>query len=250
MGEPKPGIPPSDAVLRQARIDLAAAHRMAVFDGLNEGTWNHFTYVAPGREDCMLTSPGDRHWSQVTASNLVLLDRDGAVVGDGRADAATYCIHFPIHLAHPASACVLHAHPPYATALAMVRGGRLLMADQNALALYGRVAYFEEYEGFIADPEVGRQLARVLGDKRVLFMRSHGVLVVGPTVADAYTDLYHLERACMMQCRAMQMGDALWQVPAAIGRRTAGAGEASGYKLTHFEAMKRLLDAREPDYAG
>ena len=66
--------------LQELRFELAAAHRMAVLDQLNEGTWNHFTAIVPGRPDLMLTTPVDRHWRQVTAESLVLVDSKGAAL--------------------------------------------------------------------------------------------------------------------------------------------------------------------------
>ena len=40
----------------EARCDLAAAHRMAVLDGLNEGTWNHFSLMSPVHPEQMRRS--------------------------------------------------------------------------------------------------------------------------------------------------------------------------------------------------
>ena len=235
---------------RETREALAAAHRMAVLDGLNEGTWNHFSAIPPERPDLMLVSPLDRHWRQVTASNLVLVDAEGRAVEGGIFDHAAYFFHYPIHRSHPQGACVLHAHPPYATALTMIEGGRLRIADQNGGALYGRIAYLDDYAGFVLDPDHGRRVADALGDKRVLFLRNHGVIVVGPTIADAYTDLYHLERACMMQAHAAALGGPLALIPEAVGRSLAADAERVGYKLTHFQAMTRLVAAEQPDYCN
>jgi ribulose-5-phosphate 4-epimerase/fuculose-1-phosphate aldolase len=235
--------------VRAARIDLAAAHRLAVFDNLNEGSWNHFSVAVPGAPGRMLVTPAGRHWRQVTASNLVLVDRDGTTLSNGcNYDSAAYNIHHPIHEARKDAFCVLHAHPPYATALSMVGGGRLEMADQNALALYGRVAYDDVYDGFIFDGAQSRRLVDMIGDARVLFMRNHGVLVVGPTVAEAYTDLYQLERACQFQHIATTFGGKLREVDESTGHATVIAADESGYKLQHFAAMKLLLDAEQPDY--
>jgi ribulose-5-phosphate 4-epimerase/fuculose-1-phosphate aldolase len=235
--------------VRAARVDLAAAHRMAVFDHLNEGTWNHFSVAVPDDPGRMLVTPAGRHWSQVTASNLVLVDSDGTRLSNGcDYDSAAYNIHQPIHAARKDALCILHAHPPYATALSMVEGGRLEMADQNALGLYGRVAYDDVYDGFIFDTAQSARLVDMIGDARVLFMRNHGVLVVGPTVADAYTDLYQLERACYFQHLAAGFGGKLRKVDDKIGHATAKAADDTGYKLQHFAAMKLLLDAEQPDY--
>jgi ribulose-5-phosphate 4-epimerase/fuculose-1-phosphate aldolase len=60
-----------EAAVRQARIDLAAAHRLAVRDELHEGTWNHFSLAVRTAPERMLITPSFMHWSQVTASNLV-----------------------------------------------------------------------------------------------------------------------------------------------------------------------------------
>jgi ribulose-5-phosphate 4-epimerase/fuculose-1-phosphate aldolase len=130
----------------------------------------------------------------------------------------------------------------------MVEGARLEMADQNALALYGRVAYDDVYDGFISEASQSERLVEVIGDARVLFMRNHGVLVVGPTVAEAYTDLYHLERACQFQCLAAGFGGKLRKIDRDVGLATAAAADQIGYKIQHFSAMKRLLDAEQPDY--
>jgi ribulose-5-phosphate 4-epimerase/fuculose-1-phosphate aldolase len=241
----------AEDAIRQLRVDLAAAHRMAVLDNLNEGTWNHFSAALPGAGGRMLVTPAERHWRQVTAGNLVLVGRDGARLSEGcDYDPAAYHIHHPIHAARKDAVCILHAHPPYATALSMIEGGRVAMADQNALPLFDRIAYDDVYDGFILDQAQERRLVEVTGNARALFLRNHGVLVIGPTVAEAYTDLYQLERACRFQCLAAGFGGRLRTIPPEIGLAAARAADESGYKPAHFRAMKRLLDAEQPDYLG
>lgn len=235
--------------MRGLREDLAAAHRMAVLDNLNEGTWNHFSVAVPGVPGRMLVTPAERHWRQVTAGNLVLVEHDGSRLSDGcDYDAAAYHIHHPIHAARADAVCILHAHPPHATALSMVAGGRLAMADQNALPLFDRIAYDDVYDGFILDKRQEPRLVELAATARVVFLRNHGVLVIGPTIAEAYTDLYQLERACMFQHLAAGFGGTLRAVGREIGLATARAADENGYKHAHFRAMKRLLDAEQPDY--
>jgi hypothetical protein len=91
---------------------------------------------------------------------------------------------------------------PYATALTLLEGGRLEMVEQNALRFHDDIAYDDTYNGLVVDPAEGDRLARVLGTKRVLFLANHGVIVVGPTVAEAFDSLYYLERACRLQVLA------------------------------------------------
>ena len=97
--------------------------------------------------------------------------------------------------------------------------------------------------------ELGKRLADALGDNRVLIMSNHGVLVVGPTIAEAYTDLYQLERACMIQCHAQAMGR-VRPIPHQVARDTPTEIDNTGYKLAHFAAMRRLLDVEQPDYVN
>jgi ribulose-5-phosphate 4-epimerase/fuculose-1-phosphate aldolase len=100
-------------------------------------------------------------------------------------------------------------------------------------------------------------LAGVIGpDKKVLFMANHGVVVCGTTVAEAYDLLYFLERACQVQLYAMWTGRKLRQVKPDVVTHTLQQYEQVwphyGGKPTwqhHFDALKRLLDRREPDYA-
>src|SRR6516164_11196365 len=103
----------------QARVDLAAAHRLAVMHDFNEGIFNHLTLAVPGKTDRYYQIPFGLHWSEVTASCFMEVGWDGTVLaGDGEAERSAYCIHAPIHRLVPQHAAVLHTHMPYASALA------------------------------------------------------------------------------------------------------------------------------------
>ncbi len=241
-----------DDEVRQARIDLAAALRLAERFGLHEGICNHFSYAVPGRDDRFLFNPYGTHWSQVTASGLLLVDKDGTVLeGDGQAETSAFCIHAPIHLRHGRANAVLHTHMPYATTLTSLEDGRLEPVTQNALRFHGDVAYDDDYNGVAEDPAEGERMAGVLGDKRVLFLAHHGVVVVGETMAQAFDDLYYLERACEVQVLAMSTGRPVKR----IGENMAGSafeawcGKDGSYAKAHFEALKAVLDAEAPGYA-
>ena len=75
------------------------------------------------------------------------------------------------------------------------------MCHQNSCRFYNCIAYDRDYSGHSHDDEEGMRIGRQLGDKSVLFMCNHGVLVVAETAAKAFDDIYYLERACMTQVR-------------------------------------------------
>jgi ribulose-5-phosphate 4-epimerase/fuculose-1-phosphate aldolase len=234
----------------QAKVDLAAAYRLANRYGFNEGIDNHFTLAVPGHPDRFLLNAFGLDWSEVTASNLLMVDGEGRLIeGDGEVEITAFCIHAPIHKANGRAACILHTHMPYATALGMVEGARLEWASQNALRFYGDIAYDEDYNGLAMATQEGERLARVLDGKRVLMMANHGVTVIGRNVAEAFHDLYFLERSCQVQLLAMQSGKPLKLVPTQIAQSTFAGSDGGESAMKHFDAMKRILDREEPDYA-
>ena len=250
MGSLQPIQGTGAAAERASRVDLAAAFRLAVRMDLHEGVCNHFS-VMLDRGHFLLNRYG-LHWSEVTASNLLCLDAAGRVLeGEGEVEKTAFYIHSRIHLAHPRAACVLHTHMPYATALTLLENGRLAMAEQNALRFHDDIAYDDIYNGLVVDDAEGDRLAAALGDKRVLFLASHGVIVVGPTVAEAFDALYYLERACRLQVLARSMSGKLRTVRPDVVADTHRrlAADTPQYAGAHFGALKRLLDREEPGYS-
>ena len=234
-----------------ARIDLAAAFRLAVRMDLHEGVCNHFSVLLPDGKTFLLNRFG-LHWSEVTASNLLTLDADGNLLeGEGEFEKTAFYIHSRIHLANPRAACVLHTHMPYATALTLLEQGRLEMVEQNALRFHDDIAYDDTYNGLVVDNAEGDRLARVLGEKRVMFLANHGVIVVGPSVAEAFDLMYYLERACRLQVLARSMGRPLKPVRAEVVRDTYRLilADTPKYAGAHFTALKRILEREAPDYA-
>jgi ribulose-5-phosphate 4-epimerase/fuculose-1-phosphate aldolase len=237
--------------VQQARIDLAAALRMAARHGLNEGICNHFSVMVQSDPAQFLINPYGPHWSQMRASDMLLVDAEGAVLdGEGELETTAFCIHSRLHLASPRAACVLHTHMPYATALTTVHDARLETISQNSTRFYDDVAYDDSFNGLALDRAEGDRLGAALGDKRVLFMANHGVLVVGQTVAEAFDDLYYLERAAQLQVLAMSTGKPLRQIREEVARTTFGnRSDKLHYAHVHFTALKHLLDRAEPEYA-
>ena len=241
----------------QARVDLAAAHRLAYMHGFSEGIFNHLTYTVPGRSDRYYQIPFGTHWSEVTASTFMEVGIDDGEVkhGDGDVERSCYCIHAPIHKAVPQARAVFHTHMPFASALTRLDDPRIKEIGQTEVGLMGKIAYDDQYTGPALEPEEGERLAGVIGDKTVLFMANHGVTTLGDSIAAAYDRLYYVERAAQVQIYAMWTGQPLKQLPAAVVDKTQRDIGGSRYYtgLTpaerHFGALKRILDRTEPDYA-
>jgi len=233
-----------------ARIDLAAILRWADRQGLSEGICNHFSLQVPDTADQFLLNPQGLHWSEMRASDLIVVDSNGVLTrGQYAAEPSAFFIHSSVHRSRPSAKCVLHAHPPYCTALSCVEGGRLEMCSQNAIRFYGRVASDDTYNGAAFDDEEGDRISSKLADADILLMANHGVLITGEDVAQAFDDLYYLERAAMTQIMAMSTGRALRIIPEDLCRKAFGQFGAETEQAQHFlEAIKRILKRESPEF--
>ncbi len=235
----------------QARVDLAACLRMAARLGLEEGICNHFSAVVPGHPDLFLVNRLGWAFQEATASSLLICDLEGNVVaGDGMPEATAFFIHARLHKMSPRVGAAFHTHMPNATALSMVEGDPFIWAGQTALKFYGRVAVDENYNGLALDEREGDRIAAVLGDKDILFMKNHGVMVCAPNIAEAWDDLYYLERAAEVQLKAMSTGRRLVPISEEIAEQAAKQmreGDPESARL-HLESVRRVLDRQAPEY--
>ena len=122
---------------------------------------------------------------------------------------------------------------------------KLSWSLQTNIRFYGRVAYDTDYDGVALDESVGTRLAKEVDNAEVMFMGNHGVLTAATTVAQAYDDLYYLERSCQTQILAESSGRPLIELSQSLIEQTSRQSTYEridlGYIDKHFEARKRLL---------
>src|SRR5713226_3400387 len=223
--------------LAQAKMHLAAAHRLAVLHELEEGIDNHFTVTVPGHDDRYLILPFGFHWSEARASDMIVFDESGSTLeGEGVVELSAQCIHAPIHRICGVRV-VLHTHQPWALTLNMLKDNRLLPANQTAAFFHGHIAYDDNYAGTADSIEEGERLAGVLGTKQIVFMKNHGVIVTGDTIAQAYKRLYKLERVCRTQVLAMSTGRPLEVLSDAIVAKVQAPSENDRHSRAERERL-------------
>ncbi|MEX3934114.1 aldolase [Paraburkholderia phymatum] len=239
----------SDAV-RAARVELAACFQLAAQYGFEEGVCNHFSAVVPGHEDLFFVNPYGFAFSEITASRLLICDFDGNVIdGDGQPEATAFYIHARLHRAMPRVKAAFHTHMPNATALCLIEGPPLLWLGQTALKFYGRTAVDEHYNGLALDNSEGDRIANAMGDADIVFLKNHGVMVAGASIAEAWDDLYYLERAAEVQLKAMQSNRPLKSVPHDVAQRTyeqMRLGDKESARAHLDSGMRRLREAGNP----
>lgn len=241
-----------DASEWQLRVDLAAAFRLAARMDWHEAVANHFSLaVSPDGKE-FLMNPRWRHFSKVRASELLRLNVDDKSTMDrpDAPDLTAWSLHGRLHAALPHARCIIHLHPPYATAIASLADPEIKPIDQNTARFYNRVAVDLSYGGMANTDEEGNRLAALMGNKSIMMMGNHGVLVCAASVAEAFDLTYYLERACRNLILAYQTGQKLHVMSPAVAEKTAREWEDDREQFeAHFAEMKAILDTEDPTYA-
>ena len=233
--------------IQKDREDLASAIRLAAYFDFHEGICNHFSVQCEGPDELYLINAYGWHWSEVTPNRLLLIDGDGKVIdGEGEVEASARHIHVSSHRANPRHKAILHVHMPYATSISMLAKGRLLMAHQTAVRFHGRIGYEDKFGGIATTAKEGERIAQKAKENShidCLFLANHGVVCSGPSVAQAFDDLYYLERAAKQQVLAQSTGLPLQIIPEDVVAHTAEQfkQDFEVYAGKHFEALKRLV---------
>lgn len=236
---------PAEAAVRR---DLAAAYQLCALSGWDDLVYTHISARVPGPEHHFLVNPLGLGFDEITASSLIKIDLDGNIIGDSgghQPNAAGFVIHGAIHAARENAGCVMHLHTEAQMALSALPGG-LLPLTQHAMRFSGRVSY-HDYEGIALATGERARLVADLGDSAALILRNHGSLTVGATVAQAFVEMFYLEKAARSQLLAQAAvaadpGQALVIPPAQTIELTARqwAGQlASGIE---WPAMLRRLE--------
>jgi ribulose-5-phosphate 4-epimerase/fuculose-1-phosphate aldolase len=246
----------SDAEIEEWRLraDMAAVFRVSARLGWNEQIGNHNSLMLPrARPDDppqFLINPRGTLFQELTASSLIVCDLEGRVLrGKGELRKVAFHIHVPIHLKNPEAACVLHVHPQYLTALSMLEEPAFALAHGNNLYLNDRMVVDNGGGQAVLDDDEGNRIADLLGDATILVMGGHGVTTVGPTLEEAFDELYAAERTCMYQMTAMATGQKLRQLPEHLRRRDRRRRGMRADSRMFLDAWRRVLDREEPDYA-
>ncbi len=205
----------------QVRVDLAAAYRLVALYGWDDLIFTHLSARVPGPDHHFLINPYGMMFDEITASSLVKVDLDGNLIGESPyvINPAGFTIHSAVHAARADALCVIHLHTDYGIAVSAQKNG-LLAISQPALFPLASLAY-HDYEGLALNDEEKPRLVEDLGNSNYLILRNHGLLTAGETVAEAFLNMYLLERACKIQILAQSGNAELVSVPDPILKRVA-----------------------------
>jgi len=235
----------------QTRIDLAAAYRIVAHYGWDDLVFTHISARVPGPEHHFLINPYGMMFDEVTASSLVKVDIDGNKVmpSDYDINPAGFIIHSAVHEARENAACVMHLHTAAGIAVSTLESG-LQPYSQQSLFPLSSLSY-HDYEGVALNPDEKSRLVADLGTTNFMILRNHGLLTCGESIADAFTYMYFLERACEIQIKAQSTGQKMLSIPneilAGIKAQAKEVTRSAGGSLA-WPGILRKLDRVNPGY--
>ncbi|TDP72770.1 class II aldolase/adducin family protein [Roseateles toxinivorans] len=235
----------------EARVQLAAAYRIFDRMGWTELIYNHISLRVPGEPGHFLLNPFGLHYSEVRASTLVKVDVRGNIVGhsDWPINPAGFTFHGAIHETLPEAHCVMHVHTTPTMAVCCAENG-LEFTNFYAAQLFGKVAY-HDFEGITVHLEEGQRILQSAGDKPVLLLRNHGPVTIGFNLANCFSLMWLLNRACEVQLATHSMGRARAipdEVLKGCVRDSLNFNPKFGAGQDAFDAMQRLIDREDPSY--
>jgi ribulose-5-phosphate 4-epimerase/fuculose-1-phosphate aldolase len=241
------------AAERQARVDLAACYRLVAHFGMSDLIYNHITARVPdSKDDHILINPYGMMYNEVTASNLVTINLDGEIIYNPNPDfginQAGYVIHSAVHRAREDVSCVIHTHTRAGMAVSAMECG-LLPITQTSMRFHG-ISY-HNYESVAIDLDEQSRLVADLGNQTAMILRNHGLLTVGPSIAQAFNTLYWLEMACKAQVDALSSGVKLTIPPKEVIEKTHHLYQPHvrrPFGEMEWPAMLRIVEKLDPGY--
>ena len=227
----------------EIRAKLIAAGN--ILDKAEQGdlTRGHVSVRVPGDATHFYMKPHSQGLDEITAENIVLCNLAGEKVGGGGRRHSEVYIHSEIYKVRPDVMSVIHTHPTHAVALSAT-GKALLPISQPGVAFADGVNYYTDAIELIRTPELGAGVALALGPHKAVFLRNHGVAVVGASLEESTVLALLLEEACRIQLLALAAGGVGAMFDDAQIERLHHAITRPEQYTINFEYLRRRQSAR------
>lgn len=190
------------AAVAAARV-LATARAMNA-SGINRGSAGNVSVRCAGG---FIITPTGMAYDACTAQDMVKVEADGtlsAAAATPRKPSSEWRFHRDIYAARPEAGAVVHAHSPFATALACQQQG--VPAFHYMVARFGgddvRCAAYATF----GSQELSAAILSALDSRCACLMAHHGMVVLGRDADHALALALELETLCEQYWRVLQLG--------------------------------------------
>ncbi len=213
------------------RTALVAAYRELIARGLSQGTAGN---ISLRHGAAMLITPSALPAASMRAADIAAMPITGDGDWRGRArPSSEWRMHRDIYRARPEIGAIVHAHAPYATALAMAR--RPIPAAHYMVAAFGGADVPCAPYATFGTAALSAVAVRALLGRTACLLANHGCLALGADLAEAMWRAMELETLAKQYLLSLAAGPVLLgeaelgEALAAFGAyRGGGAGPAAG----------------------
>jgi L-fuculose-phosphate aldolase len=142
---------------------------------------------------------------EAQASRLLLIDGDLNCLNEDSIPNPATRFHVWVYRERPDVQCIVHTHPPAASALSMV-GEPLAVAHMDATPFHNDCAFLDRWPGLPIGDQEGEIIAGTLQEKRAILLANHGLLTAGRSIEEAAVLAIWMEQAADRQLRARAIG--------------------------------------------
>ena len=207
----------SEFKLKEQMCDVGRRIWLKGFCAGNEG--NHSYRIAPDR---FLCTPTGISKGNLKPDDLCVVDGEGKQISGKRKRTSEILMHLAIYKARPDVKCVIHSHPPHATAFAVAGVELPTCIHPEAEVFLGAVKTAKYVTP--GDTRLGESILPYVKDSNTILLQSHGVVCFHPDMEQAYYQLEIVDAYARILLLAKQVGSI----------RPLGADE-----------MKELLELKE-----
>jgi len=197
------------ANLKELKEKLAYSCNILAYEGHWDNILGHVSVRIPG-QNRILMKPHSFGFEEIRPQHIIAVDIETGKKVEGKHERhSEVFIHTEIMKARPDVNCVVHSHPPYATALGAL-GQRLRPISHEGNIFYEGLPTFDYTTALIRTAELGVEVAKSLGQCRGMLMKNHGSTVVGESIEVATLYAIFLEKAARIQLIATASGVPSW----------------------------------------
>ena len=191
---------------------IVKACRILAEEGHSEQLAGQITVRSEEKPELFLTPGIGRTFGELTVEDICLIDSDLQVIDSDHQLNPALRFHMCLYRARPDLRCLVHTHPPYASALSMV-GRPLCVAHMDTAMFHNDCAFLAEWPGVPFSDEEGRIISEAIGQNRSILLAHHGILTTGTSVEEATYLAVFMERAARLQVMAESIGT-IREIPA------------------------------------
>src|SRR5919197_1021212 len=177
---------------------LAEACRVLANFDQGDDVWGHATVRVPGT-DTFWMKPAGLGLEEIRSEDLLLVDLAGKVLRGRLPRHSEVFIHAEVFRARPNVGGVVHTHPVPATAFASLGVPLRPILHEGTNFVPPDVPRFNETTDLIVTPELGKAVARTLGDRPALFLVNHGIVTAGASIEEAVVNALLLDKIARAQ---------------------------------------------------